>query len=999
MARKVIPFLALLFLLGILLPGPASQAQPPVQEPEPFPFSDYYPAEVLLTSRAMLDLLVESGVDVGNVRTLDPDTLYPRADEPFVPLVATVYINPEEALQLAALGLEAVPIDNPSVPDYPNGPDACTGWPTYAELTTRMETLANSYPDLVRLTSIGQSVSGRELWVLKITDNPDVEEDEPEFRYISTMHGHEGVGTELTLRLAELLTSNYGSDPYYTMLVDEMEIWLLPLMNPDGYERCRRYNDHNQDLNRDFPDRIVDPNNSPIGREPETQAVMNWTDDMRFVMGANYHTGALVANFPWDAITETNIYAPDDEIFIEFAEGYTWRNQDLWNGGWYHGWTRGWEWYMIYGGMQDWAYHWYGEHHVTLEISSYQPPPYSQMDYYWDMNREAMLWWMERTLTGARGLVTDLCTGLPLSATVNATEIGKVVYTDADVGDYHRMLLPGDYTLIADAAGYESQSTSVTVVSGTTTVHNFALAPEGATVHTVQGTVTDATSGAPLAATIELVGTAIVTDTNPTNGHYVLDLCPGTYLFRASAPHYQPEERQVIVDGNRVEDFQLLGYDVVAAPSEQAGAPGEAVTHTLTITNSGSMTDTYTLALEPGEWPTTVLYESVGPLAPGASGEAQVVVQIPIQALTSTVLFSDVFGLLVTSTTVPEVGTQTTGTTYGIADLDVALGALEDSLGGPAGQSLTYTLFLTNTGGYTDSYMLTLTGNAWSSYVIPTQSAPLGPGDIAQVLVRVEIPSAPAVSTDTVTVQATSEWDDAIQAQETLHSTVLGAAVSASDSQAIGAPGETVTHTLWITNTGSATDTYDVAVAPGDWLTTLLTPQIGPLEPGASGMAQVTVPIPYQPLTSTILFSDVFSLYVTSTTVPGVGTQATGTTYGEVDLDLTLGVDRTSGFGLPGSVVTYTLMVTNTGTYTDSYTLEALPGNVWPATVAPTQTAWLAPGGSAVAVVQVTIPGGSEGGSDSVTVRATSGWMAEIYREIELTTTSGWGIFLPVVVK
>jgi hypothetical protein len=208
-----------------------------------------------------------------------------------------------------------------------------------------------------------------------------------------------------------------------------------------------------------------------------------------------------------------------------------------------------------------------------------------------------------------------------------------------------------------------------------------------------------------------------------------------------------------------------------------------------------------------------------------------------------------------------------------------------------------------------------------------------------------------------------------------------------------------VTHTLWITNAGSVPDTYDVAVVPGDWPSTLLTPQIGPLEPGASGTAQVAVHIPYQPLTSTVLFSDVFSLTVTSTTAPEVGTQATGTTYAEVDLDIALAADRTSGFGLPGQVVTYTLTVTNIGTYTDSYALAVRPGNAWPATVTPTQTAALGPGESAWAILEVTVPGGSGGESDAVSVRAMSGWMAGVYREIELTTTSGWGIFLPVVGK
>ncbi len=108
-------------------------------------------------------------------------------------------------------------------------------------------------------------MQGRDLWVLKITDNPDVEEDEPEFKYSANHHGDETVGIEMTLRLAELLVDNYGTDPTLTELVDEMEIWLWPIYNPDGYVAGSRYNANGVDLNRDFPDRFTDPVDDPAG--------------------------------------------------------------------------------------------------------------------------------------------------------------------------------------------------------------------------------------------------------------------------------------------------------------------------------------------------------------------------------------------------------------------------------------------------------------------------------------------------------------------------------------------------------------------------------------------------------------------------------------------------------------------------------------------------------------------------------------------------------------
>ena len=56
---------------------------------------------------------------------------------------------------------------------------------SYSELTTELGAYAAAHPDIARLVSIGRSIQGRDLWAMKITDNPDAEEDEPEVKYVA----------------------------------------------------------------------------------------------------------------------------------------------------------------------------------------------------------------------------------------------------------------------------------------------------------------------------------------------------------------------------------------------------------------------------------------------------------------------------------------------------------------------------------------------------------------------------------------------------------------------------------------------------------------------------------------------------------------------------------------------------------------------------------------------------------------------------------------------
>lgn len=378
---------------------------------------------------------------------------------------------------IIAHGLPALtPADDAAAPE-----DGVLTWPTYAEIGTTLQALETAYPTLARRYSLGVSVQGRNLWALKISDHVEVEENEPEFKYISTMHGDEIVGVEMCLLLCDHLLSHYG-DPNYPLenkLVNGVEIWIVPLMNPDGYDRSPRTrgNANGVDLNRDFPD--YGEANSTAGRQVETAIIMNWTGQHTFTCSANFHGGALVVNYPFDNEDTGSRYSPDDDLFQFISLEYSQTNLPMYNStSFFHGITNGADWYFVYGGMQDWNYHFMGNNEVTIELGTTKQPAASLITQFWNDNRQSMLAYMATCLRGVSGLVTDVLDGTPLAVTVQVVGRNHNIYTDPDVGDYHRMLLPGTYALKFTATGYSPKTISnVVVTSGDATQLDVQLTP------------------------------------------------------------------------------------------------------------------------------------------------------------------------------------------------------------------------------------------------------------------------------------------------------------------------------------------------------------------------------------------------------------------------------------------------------------------------------------------------------------------------------------------
>lgn len=403
--------------------------------------------------------------------------------------VATLYASPQDVAALRRSGYAVHVVEEQPAPKALSDSKTLGVYHSYAGVTDLMQSWASSFPEICRLESIGQSVQGRELWAMKITAQPDLDNEKPKLKYVGTMHGDEPLGTELCLYFIDLLLNGFGSDPRLTALVEEFEIWVMPLMNPDGLEAGTRFNATGLDLNRSFPEgsatnigNVFDgPPMTLAGRPLEVVHLMQWSALHRFVLSANLHAGSLVVNYPYDNDGKgaVNSPTPDDALFQDIARAYSVHNWPMWSSPQFvDGITNGAAWYVISGGMQDWHYRYLSCNEVTIELSNTRRPPESTLGQYWDDNREAMLAYFETARRRVHGIVTDAQTGQPLHAAVRVSGNAHLVFTNPNVGDYHRMLLPGTYELIFRAPGYEEKRVAgVVVTEGQATRLDVALEP------------------------------------------------------------------------------------------------------------------------------------------------------------------------------------------------------------------------------------------------------------------------------------------------------------------------------------------------------------------------------------------------------------------------------------------------------------------------------------------------------------------------------------------
>jgi len=390
----------------------------------------------------------------------------------YFPDHAILYVTHREADLLDAAGFTykiQIPDLNAHFKDFW---DTKTAYHSYQEIVDLADSLVDAFPDICMKKIYGTSIEGRELAALKISDNVTNDENEAEVLFDGGIHGDEIGGPENCIRFARDLCRKYGSDPNITELIDNREIWIYYMVNPDGRYNSVRYNAAGVDCNRDYGF-MWDAWGSSTGAfsQVETKSLRNCSFENQFVVHTAYHSGTEYISCPWSYRSSTPADAPHilqlAGIYSDVS-GYANMEYGQGNTGMY----------AINGSTKDGNYGIAGSISWSMEISYDKQPPASQLMQYYDWNYTSMVAMIEYAGYGLEGVVTDAITGDPVRATVFVNDYMQT-YSDSTAGDFHKYVLPGKYSIKVVANGYETQvsADSVEVTEFNSTAYDFQLVP------------------------------------------------------------------------------------------------------------------------------------------------------------------------------------------------------------------------------------------------------------------------------------------------------------------------------------------------------------------------------------------------------------------------------------------------------------------------------------------------------------------------------------------
>ncbi|HEV7556089.1 MAG TPA: M14 family zinc carboxypeptidase [Kofleriaceae bacterium] len=201
----------------------------------------------------------------------------------------------------------------------------------YGAITEHLQELRAMAPDRVSMQSIGASVEGRPLWALRIGHG------HTRMLVNGTEHAREWLAAMVSTCVADRLVRDYDHDAKVKAFVDRTEVWVVPVVNPDGYQyswsndrywRKNRRDRHGVDLNRNFAVGFggAGSSNNESSQtyrgphafsEPETAALRDLASREDFALHLDFHTYGQLLLYPW---SYTHASADDHRQFAAIGD-------------------------------------------------------------------------------------------------------------------------------------------------------------------------------------------------------------------------------------------------------------------------------------------------------------------------------------------------------------------------------------------------------------------------------------------------------------------------------------------------------------------------------------------------------------------------------------------------------------------------------------------------------------------------------------------------------
>ncbi len=382
-----------------------------------------------------------------------------------------------------------------------DGPSFFTDFHDYAEHRAFLESLVAQYPNLAQMVIVGQSLEGRDMFGIKIT-GPGSVANRPAAFYNAAQHAREWATPPVIAYIAQQFLENYATDCRIKQLVDQVEFYLVPIVNPDGYvytwgpDRMWRKNRRpppggsscwGVDTNRNWgyqwggqgssPDPCTETYRGTAGfSEPETQAVRDYVmANPRFQVSMDFHSYSQLVMSPW-AYTSTlpAAHPTFNMLNLAMAEAIFSTYGKVYNPGPVYTTI-----YPAAGGAVDWFYGSEGIYAFTIEVRPVGNPgfllPPAEILPNAIENYNAIL-----ALSGFAGdpLLFDLPNGVPTTVTPNTpTPIvvtiapGSGAYYAGSAKLYSRIGTSGAFT-----------PTPMTPLGGTSFEGTLPGAPCGSTI-------------------------------------------------------------------------------------------------------------------------------------------------------------------------------------------------------------------------------------------------------------------------------------------------------------------------------------------------------------------------------------------------------------------------------------------------------------------------------------------------------------------------------------